>query len=449
MKKSVPMITVSTDTLIRECSLGNISKQELYQRIADGVYANHIHDVFGYRRFQYDFCDHMTCYNDGESIVGEFHPSYYDFLYNILHTLGINTKDRVVVDDFKLTEEMLEKVRSLGNISNERELAKEFPMLYRDLVYGRGYLVAAREADKNTEEGKRAIEKEKYCYQCGLRHNFNRFIQEQMKVYTRFIMRRKEYKDSVDKASYNRFMKEHFDMDKVVFYVVSKYVSLCEQTDDIDTIQKYLKLVDLYKNSTYDKNVMIHDGGEVIDWPSLRIRIMKVKEKLPQKNALAVEWQLVPEGYKTVMKGSKNASRETLLNTEELQNLRVAGENKEAFYANTPYVEKVVGLLKYKGYVAYIYENGEILLDRQYNSLVPRTAKGNAIYRIQAKDFEELSGHTKTFLQNDERVERTIHSSKWEDRIQKIVSHEGTEESREDSKKLIKKLRDKNEKTSS
>ena len=108
-----------------------------------------------------------------------------------------------------------------------------------------------------------------------------------------------------------------------------------------------------------------------------------------------------------------------------------------------------MGLLKYKGYVAYIYENGEILLDRKYNSFVPRTAKGNAIYRIQAKDFEELSGHTKTFLQNDERVERIIHSSKWENRVQKILSYEGTEESREESKKLIKKLRQKNEKTSS
>ncbi len=440
--EKTPMLNISVETLIRECSLKKQSNLDLYQMISNGIYQNHIHKVFGYRRFQYDFCDTMTCYNDGEHIIGDFHPSYYDFLYNILHSLGISTKNRTILDDKNLTEEMLDKVEELRNVSNERELSDKYPMLYHDLLYGRGYFVEAKDADPNTKEGKELLEKAKYCYQSGLRYNFHHFIEEQAKVYTRFINRRNDYKKSIESTSYNNFIKNHFDINKVMIYVVSKYVEICEKSNDSDIRNKYLKLIEMYQSSSYDKTAFIRDKDKIIDWPSLHARIQNLK-KNTSKPSLSVEWELVPRGYHTIYRGSHRKEQTVTLSEKELNQLRNVGSEKEEFYEETPYLEKVVGLLKYKGYIAYIYENGEVLLDRQYNSKYPRTAKGNAIYHLKARDFEELSGHSKTFLQNDSRVERIIHTPKWKEKVSSITTKEGTSDMIEDAKVLVKNLREK------
>ena len=76
---------------------------------------------------------------------------------------------------------MLEHLAILRNVKDERELKEKFPMLYHDLTYGRGRLMAARELDRTKEENEFLFQKEtKYCYSCGIKYNFERFFLEQI-----------------------------------------------------------------------------------------------------------------------------------------------------------------------------------------------------------------------------------------------------------------------------
>jgi len=440
MRKDEPVVTLSMKTMIRECSLRKLSNEELAKTYGDLVYKNHIHEVFGYRRFGYDFSDHMTLYNDGEHVMGYFRPSYYDFLYHILHTLGISTRDKKIVDNQDLTDRMLGQIEKLESIREnqdckEKRLQKEFPALYHDLTHGRGYLMEVSEEEK------------KKFYSCGLRNNIDNFIKAQGEVYRSFVGRREAYKESVEKASYNHFIQDNFDLNKVAMYTVHEYLRVCENTEDIEKIKKYLLFIEQYKKSSFDKSVSLKSNdARFINWETLQVRIQNIEKKLRylenQKTPLSVEWELLPKGYRVVSKEGNSKVKETLLNQEEVNRLRAAGEKKRAFYEENPCMEKVVGLSRYKGYIAYIYPNGEILLDREYHEDVLSSAVGDAIYVLHASDFERLSGKNKTDLLNEEGVERITHSRYWDSRAQKVIDREGTKENREAAKKLVLKLKE-------
>ena len=117
------------------------------------------------------------------------------------------------------------------------------------------------------------------------------------------------------------------------------------------------------------------------------------------------------------------------------------GEKKKTFYEGTPYVGKAVGLRKYRGYVAYIYKNGKVILDREYNDDNPKSAVDNAAYIIEARDFEELSREEKPELIRNPKASRKYHTATFEKRIMDIIEKEGTEQEQEDSKCLVNRLR--------
>ena len=446
MKETKPVASLSMKTLIRECSLKKCSNQELAKMYANAVYEHHVHKIFRYRRYEYDFSDHMTLYNDDEQLFGYFRPSYYDFLYNVLHSLGIKTKGEKIVDDEELTEKMFAQLRKLNKIESERQLKEEFPLLFRDLAYGAGRLLAARTIDTRTPEGQQKYDKEtKYCYSCGIKQNLNHFIEDQTRVYSRFITRRKDYKENIEKASYNHFIEDHFDRNKVAMYIIYEYLRTCEKSESKEEIMKYLSLIKKYKESDFDKTVSLRsDRGELINWSMLQEKIRKVEKKLQElkNDILVVEWELLPNGSRVVSKDSNSKAQVMIMDQERINSLKSFGERKREFYESTPYVGKVIGLLKYKGYIAYIYENGEVLLDRKYNENAPSTAKGDAIYNFKVENFEELSYHTKTYLQNDERVERIIHSPHWEAKAKAIIEREASEADKEKVKTFIKKIKE-------
>ena len=102
---------------------------------------------------------------------------------------------------------------------------------------------------------------------------------------------------------------------------------------------------------------------------------------------------------------------------------------------------KARGLKKYRGYVAYIYENGRVLLDREYDEKAPSSAKGNAIFAIKAIDFGALSRLDKTTLRKNPKVQPIDHRGYWKDRVNELIYTEGKEEEKEASITLVKKLR--------
>ena len=443
MKENKPMINLSTEILIRECSLEDRTNQYLFGAISSNV-RKQIHDVFGYNKFQYDFSDYLTCYNDGENPIGCIRPSYDDFLTKTSLFLGVKQIDN---DDIFLTQKLLERVEDLRTINSEKELKEEFPYLYNDLMQGRKYIhevEGMNPSNEEEQEAKNALRS--YYYHSGLKRSLPNFIHTQCEMYERFILRRKQYKELIETVSYNSYFEKNFDLNKVAMYAAHEYLNICEQSNDIELIEEYFNLLEKYENSEYDKTVSLQVKGKFLDEDSINQRINNVRKRLKRKETVT-DWVLVPDGIgvrriKTADKTLRNIS----LTDNEIENLRKIGEQKNTFYENTDYMAKVFGLHQYRGYVGYIYPNGEVLLDREYNKDAPSSAKGNAIYHMRAIDFENLSRLDKTTLKNNPKVGRIVHSPKWQEKVQAIIDKEGSELDYEEANELIKHLQQKRQK---
>ena len=151
-----------------------------------------------------------------------------------------------------------------------------------------------------------------------------------------------------------------------------------------------------------------------------------------------VNWVLVPNGKK-IKSLNSGTSKKINLSFKELENLKRQGQRKEEFYDNSNYIAKAIGTLKNDGYIAYIYPNGEVLLDTLYDENNPKSATGNAIYNIKAYDFELISGLDKTKLRSDFRATKIVHSKNWEKKASEIINKENSFGDREAALQLVKK----------
>ena len=435
-------IQLNLDTLIRECSNMPMLARDYFFYFSLENREN-IHEIFKYKKFNDDFTDYLSCNNNGEHIIGHIGPSYEEFLEKLIKLLGLEYNEELIDND-DLTKRLLERVEVLKNIKSERELFNEFPLLYNDLVNGRRYFSNLQKIRR--EEGYKEEEVasgEHYYYSCALKKNLNNFIETQAVMYTRYVTDRKKLKELQETKSYNSYIKKNFNLPKLYMYVMHEYLVYCENTDDKNEIKYYLDLIKKYLSSSTDKTVhIVTNDGYYIDIDNIKERYNNLEKKIKQDNRL-VEWVLLPEGRDYSKVKSTGTRRKLKVSTEELQRLINVGEDKTKFYESTPYKVKAVGLRRYRGYVAYIYENGEVILDREFDNLHPKSAEGDAIYNMKAKDFETLSKENKTILMKNPKVKRIVHSKKWQDRVTSIIERLATEEDIESSKELIKKLQTK------
>lgn len=438
-------VSLSLGTIIRECSKNPNLMQEHFYYFSLKNRENY-HQVFKYKKFNDDFVQRLDCYNDGSYIVGTLRPSYDEFLEKLLVLLNI-PRPKELKDDEDLTKKLLLQVERLRSVRSEQELSIEFPLLYKDLQDGRRYfnqLQKLRQQEGYSEE--EYASGEHYYYGCAMKKSLPNFIETQTKLYTRFVTQRKELKEKLENTSFNAYIKKNFDLDKLYMYVMHEYLSKAESSKDKEEIKKYISLVERYLNSSTPKNFTITlDSGMKVDLNNITSRLNNLKRIISDQSSL-VEWILIPEGrdYKRVKKGEE-PSKTTLMNLEEIERLRQKGERKRAFYESTPYVIKALGLRRYHGYIAYIYENGEVILDREYLPSTPSSAMGDAIYNLKVADFEELSRYDKQVLRKHPRVGIMNHTSTWEKRVRKIIDREATREEKIETKQLVKRLQQKSE----
>ena len=435
MDKEVKTVDISLDTIIRECSLNKDLSFEHY------IYFNLsnrelIHEIFKYKKFNNDFTNKISCYSTSSSIIGRIRPSYDYFLSELIKIMNLKYDGG---DDELLTKRLLERLDILTNIKNEKELKKEFPLLYKDLIDGRKYyngLISLYSINGEYE----VQSKEHYYYSCGLKKNLKNFVKTQSVMYKRYICDRKKLKEKQENFSFNPYLRKYFDKDKLMLYIIDKYISYCETSSEQAKIRYIMNKIEMYiKSYDYSKYYVIYnDNNEKVDINSINHRYNLLNEKLSDKN---VGWILIPKG-KTLSKVRKRGKERTLfMSTKDIELLKKVGEAKEVFYESSNYIAKVVGLGKYKGYVGYIYENGEVILDMQYDSKKPKTAKGNAAYNMAVDDFEELSKKNKQQLINNPKVKRICHKNNWTDQIRPIIERKATEEEKNKTKELIKRLK--------
>ena len=105
---------------------------------------------------------------------------------------------------------------------------------------------------------------------------------------------------------------------------------------------------------------------------------------------------------------------------------------------------KIYGVSKFDGYVAYVYPNGEILLERffaDYAECIPAT--GEAVYNLNIYNFEEMSKYSKLELIRNKSAKRILHCASFERLAQAVVDKPVTPEVKADVEQFILKFRPK------
>lgn len=464
-------VNMDLNKLIDACSNGRKTKEELLKDF-NTINDKNVHEIFKYRKFNDGFIDKITCYNEGDKIIGTMCPSYKEFLEKIFEALNVNPSLKYLIgrDDQDLEDVLKARIDVLLSLQDEAHLSREFPILYRTLQEGRA---SRHDIDKRKKElnenkvispeerqkQKEKLEKEeKHLHRCALSPAFasknenHSFIHLQAKLYTRFVERRKEYKELTQKNDYNKFICKNFDIDKIALYVVYGYLNAIDAYKDREKQLKYYHLVELYLNNpAVKKDVSIFVDGIDITYDLIVNRAKAAYNKL-NRATIEVEWELLPtgSGYKT---GLGTKGRSVSVSPEELERLKEKNEKRiqigreqTEYFNNTNYVAKAIGLKKFKGYFAYMYPNGIVVLEKDFKEKYPSTADG-AIYTMHSKDFELLSGVGKSdLIYHPLLIDHNYHSGDWKSKIDAYINQEGQEDDIEFTKTLIKRLEDKNKK---
>jgi hypothetical protein len=259
-------------------------------------------------------------------------------------------------------------------------------------------------------------------------------------MYTRFIEKRYELKEKIEKTSFNPYFHKYLDINKLAMIVAKGYLSVASTTNNRYTRNTYLKLTEMYFNSDYDKNINIYYENGIINIDLLKYQYRILKKKSHEETK-QLEWRLIPEERNYSIVKSTNSKPKTIkFDSKKLAHYKELGKRNQEFYENTDYLIKAVGTLKFDGYVAYIYPNGFILLDKEYKENAPSTAVGNAIYYMHATDFEFLSRLDKSLLRKHPNVGRITHQGAWEERALKIINSEGSNKDIEKTIEIVKQL---------
>lgn len=442
MEKGI--INLNTKSLIKYCSNGSVADEDLYFKIRmiNRRTNSNIHEIFGYRKFDEDFIDKVTVY-DTEDLdgLGTIKFSYSEFLLKLFKLLNIPNKPNSMSEE-EIREVLIKRLEVLNMAYQKDFLEKEFPSILSDYYRGLDYLEEVKRIKATTEDEKKYKEVlEKYYYRCALQPNFDKFLGKQKNLYSRLVYRREDYRNKIEKGNLNNFFKKYFDMDKVAMYIANSYLNVCEYLEDEEQIKYYMSLVEKYLKSEYDKSVEIEvENNRKINLDVIQERYADIKKKFKPEIGL-VNWELIPAGKDGIIRGESAPRSRVDLTEEELAVLRSKGQAKADFYQNSNPYAKAYGTVKRDCYVAYIYKNGEVLLDTVYDENNPRTAIGNATYNIKACDFELISGLDKSELKNHPCVKKLNHSKNWETRVLEITNRENSEEDKEAAVQLVKKIK--------
>lgn len=343
----------------------------------------------------------------------------------------------------------------------ERQLLEEFPEIYKKFQDSKNHIKYLKDEKKilngELEDNKnnalifKQIDLEiddlnnkrdtyrKYIRRCGITSNYSKYIDKQITLYESFISNRSLL---IKDTSFDNLVDLYLDKDKVYLYLMNEYLKRISSCDERNEIKNYINLVERYLCLVKNKDTSILVDNEVINLENINEKLKIIKWKFAH-DVIILDWSLAHDGHdsKSIKSVNRKIARRIALSSEEIERLKSIGEERNDFYDNTNYSAKANGLDKNLGYTAYIYPNGKVILDKEYDEKRTSTAIGNAIYVLTAINFEALSKLDKANLRKHPDVQRIVHSANWQERVQRIIDIEPTEESLEDTKKLIKRLK--------
>lgn len=422
-------IEVKLIDLIKTSSKDSKQNRDHY-KFFRSVNSSLIHDIFKYRVFNNDFIDNIEISLDEENVFKDIKPSYDFYLRNLISILNLNDNYE---DNEELTKKLLERIDKLLSIEKEIDLEIEFPKLYYDYISGRKYFYELQKYRRYTPE-EEYKEKEHYFYACGLKRSLKNFVITQAKMYKRYILQRKELKEKQNNNTYNEYVDYYFDKEKLKLFIV--YNLLIKIESNSINKNKYLRIVNNYlKNNRTNTTITIDD--EVITVEDIRNRFNSLSNKfVPTEKQ--VNWQIIPSSkYQKKQFIKVKEPQITIMNYQEIERLIKLGQEKQEFYEQSNYYAKAIGLRNYSGYVAYIYENGEVILDKEFKINRPRSASGNAIYNMKINEFRALSRLDKKELKKHPNVKRICHTKNWKDKVNEIIERKASPEEIESTHEYV------------
>ena len=418
--ENIPMINVSLLDLIKTCSNGKKTNEEMFDDFSK-INRENIHDIFKYKKFNYDFTDYLTIYKDEENddITGIVRPCYYEFFVNLLKFLNIRGQKE---DNEELTKELLSKVEELTNIKTETELKNNFPLLFNDLLNGRSYMNIVRK----TNDKEKQKELKDYYYSCAMKESLNGFLNTQTEALKRYSTDRYKYGKKTLETNYNDYIKEYFDIEKVNMYIAENYLKICESTDNLVVINRYLSTLLKYSEELR-KSIRTEDIKISYDLRckmiSLNCRIINLKDRVEELKNRKVDWNITHTPRKMVAR-KVGQPQIAIFDPKKLERLREINQEKIDFYTKNKPLLVVTGLKGLKGYIAYVYQNGEVILDKD-----SKYRKNSAMYNFKVVDFDEL-----TKLDTQELKSKSTwisHRKGWQEKIEEIINRDATQEDKE------------------
>lgn len=485
INKGVPNfvdIELSVSILAKQCAS---DYDLLLQELKDirTSYENMLLQRFGFLKSNHRFFDGLltrTLYKTSEN---KLYISPKPFIRRLKKIMDVNNPSEDFSDE-QLKKDLLSRFDVLKNINTPEELQIEFPLIYDD--YQLSFTSMERKKklfddQRQTKEGlnepnfrERIRVGEELYRRYGLDTNFRQFMYKQTAMYRNFIVRRQfvedVYRQPLDLSKFQGLDKSKFEM-----YLADRYLHQAELSTDEDEIQRCIFYIATYlretkindlelindetKRTTF-KNIVQrykallkkHPLARPIDEPRENFRNYHIRhvENHVKKHYSHIEgWVLIPEGED---EDKKQEVRERMEDTLSHSFTHLSKEEKERrikerfeilkakkeYYETTHPETRLFGLNTFNGYIAHVYANGNVVLEKFYEDFANyMPAKDEAIYIIKVEDFETLSKFSKLQLVKEPNVRRIYHSGNWQERTDKIISEPVTTTTQEQVKQLL------------
>lgn len=486
-EKHVPLISLDVKTIIESCSIDDSLMQNL--RRARRGYLQKQHAALHYTKFNEAFFETVGVTGTEDYFVGQVKFNYAEYIAKLKSYLSA---DNLSEYSEKFVSELLKKVEELRKITTNKDLKEKFPKLQEEYVAGINYyndFTSKQDfLDKNDphykEERAKINSKSNYYYQCGLRYSISKYVAIQTELLERMIKTLPDMLKYIDEHPLNKngFLNG-IDHEKFELYVASEYLKQAKKYKNNHPNKLfYLHLLGEYfvhvKNrdltiansytgeeiclaNLYEEYISLISAqadweflpeGEVVrkpksedDKPKTKVEVTEEEEKEETLPEQPIEDQIDslvpdlsdPEVIKELTGASEVGETETLSFFE-------ANKAKVMFYKDSGYIGAARGVKLNKGYTAFIYPNGAVVMDLIASKDHIKEAIGNGIYVVEAKDFIELSMLSKATLRSlKDRRKFFYHTGDWETRLQKVLDKEATEESIEEANNLVRKLKTK------
>ncbi len=484
INKGVPsyvMLEIDTETIIRECAANeDILKKEF--KLLMKLYRDSIIRQTGFTKSNEFFFDKFRLITSYKTAETRIYISPIPFITKLKLYLGV-TNPSVDFNDQTLYQELLAAVNKLNIIQTSQELRDNFPFIYKDLELSSTSVsqletYKAKHRGNMTQAKKDNLEEQYRLYHSfGLSLDFADFMRKQVRMYNNLVKKRQFIEGYVNRTPIDFSMFTGLDKEKFELYLADKYLIRAIQSEDDKEKQECIYYIATYIRETKTSKVKIkNEEGREVTFNSLLRRYKKFlqsnpiirpidepREHFEGYNIRHVEnhvkkyfftdinWQIVPPGTEAELdrKVVESLNRQYNYLSPEERELKILEryalyERKRAFFDNSGYTHKFYGTESFEGYIAYIYENGEVLMEKffsDYANCLPTIEE--AIYNIKVVDFERLSRLSKPTLIKEKKCKRIIHRGNWESRSQAIIDRPITPESKEATKQLVLRLQPK------